>query len=90
MKIKIVCIIFTVSNITRAIMYITEQTGALDGYVLQVYYCMYPLWDVVPNSIIMYYHFTALVALDQYHQDQAIEESLFRASKDTQDRSTSF
>ena len=83
-RVKAIFLVFTLSYISRAILYLLNQfiiDEVANTYL--VYYTFYPIWDVLPLSLIMVYHRTCyeaqyaeLMRLKQEAEDEANRESV--------------
>jgi len=56
-RIKVIFLVLTVSYVSRAVVYILVHVGVIKDFLL-VYLVMYIFWDIIPLSLIMYYHFS--------------------------------
>jgi len=60
-RIKAIFVFFSLSYISRAIVFLLQILGAIK-HVPAVYYVMYFFWDVLPLCLIMRYHLQAFRA----------------------------
>jgi len=94
-RVKAIFLVFTLSYISRAILYLLNQfiiDEVANTYL--VYYTFYPIWDVLPLSLIMVYHRTCyeaqyaeLMRLKQEAEDEANRESVLTTFSSVQESS---
>jgi len=73
-RIKVIFLVLTVSYVSRAVIYILTLVGVIKHFTL-VYYVMYIFWDIIPLSLIMYYHFNNFKAQEKFlKKEKALEE----------------
>ena len=73
-KIKAIFVLFSLSYISRGIVYIL-QVETVIHYALPVYYFMYFFWDVLPTCCIMWYHLQAFKAEKKEQEEPEIDWS---------------
>ena len=83
-RIKTMYVCFTVSSISRAVVFLLCRHEVIKEYNQpKVYFSLYFFWDFIPLSLVMYYHyhcFTAQEEIDRMRENQVQDEILLRSS----------
>jgi len=87
-RIKVIFLVLTVSYVSRVVVYILTSARLIEHYWI-VYLVMYTFWDILPLSLIMFYHYNNFKAQEktkkreraiQEREEQAVQARLLASS----------
>jgi len=72
-RIKVIFLVLTISYLSRGVCYPLANYEVIKHKNL-VYDVMYIFWDIIPLSLIMYYHFNNFKAQEEFLKQEKVEE----------------
>jgi len=72
-RIKVIFLVLTISYISRGVCYLLVIFKVIK-HIEVVYLVMYVFWDIIPLSLIMYYHFNNFKAQEEFLKQEKVEE----------------
>ena len=72
-RLKYIYIVFTISSFSRIVVFLFNETDVLN-HSEEVYPIMSIIWDILPLSWIIYYHYRMFGAQEKYLEEMRIEE----------------